>query len=350
MKSPQLTLLMPVYNAEEFLDQAVQSLQNQKYQNWKLIIINDGSTDSSAQVCDSYAKIDPRIQVIHQENNGVAETRNRLLNQIDTPYFSFVDADDELDSTLYEVLMSHMLTMDVDLVMCGYKEQKRSHEVVIQEIERTYQSGIFELDQMQETFMTFSNTLTLNPLWNKVYKTSIFKELGIVFPKLETGEDIVFNLNYLKGCQKIYMEEKTLYSYIRRQKESITTSYVENLYEKGLVVHEALESFLQSKELLNTVNEEILMKNHVMGVFSAFFNMVHSNCLLDKVEKRQAILAITNRSYVQQCANRHLTTRGIIGLTAHLIRFNQPTVILFIMAIIKQGKEVKRRCQSRLVS
>lgn len=342
MKSPQLTLLMPVYNAEEFLEQALQSLQNQNFQNWKLIIINDGSTDSSAQVCDSYAKIDPRIQVIHQENNGVAETRNRLLNQIDTPYFSFVDADDELDSTLYEVLMSHMLTMDVDLVMCGYKEQKRSHEVVIQEIERTYQSGIFELDQMQETFMTFSNTLTLNPLWNKVYKTSIFKELGIVFPKLETGEDIVFNLNYLKGCQKIYMEEKTLYSYIRRQKESITTSYVENLYEKGLEIHEQLEQFLKQMNYDTAQNELILMENHLGGVFSAWLNLYHEDCTLKYKDKRKEIKAILNREYVQSCAKEVKTSNKVLKLTQILIKVKSIILIMLcfnLITLLRKGKK-----------
>ena len=342
MKSPQLTLLMPVYNAEEFLEQALQSLQNHNFQNWKLIIINDGSTDSSAQVCDSYAKIDPRIQVIHQENNGVAETRNRLLNQIDTPYFSFVDADDELDSTLYEVLMSHMLTMDVDLVMCGYKEQKRSHEVVIQEIERTYQSGIFELDQMQETFMTFSNTLTLNPLWNKVYKTSIFKELGIVFPKLETGEDIVFNLNYLKGCQKIYMEEKTLYSYIRRQKESITTSYVENLYEKGLEIHEQLEQFLKQMNYDTAQNELILMENHLGGVFSAWLNLYHEDCTLKYKDKRKEIKAILNREYVQSCAKEVKTSNKVLKLTQILIKVKSIILIMLcfnLITLLRKGKK-----------
>lgn len=342
MKSPQLTLLMPVYNAEEFLDQALQSLQNQRYQSWKLIIINDGSTDHSGEICDSYAKADSRIQVIHQENKGIAETRNRLLNQIDTPYFSFVDADDELDSTLYEVLMSHMLTMDVDLVMCGYKEQKRSHEVVIQEIERTYESGILELNQMQKSFMTFSNTLTLNPLWNKVYKTSIFKELGIVFPKLETGEDIVFNLNYLKGCQKIYMEEKTLYSYIRRQKESITTSYVEKMYEKGLEIHEQLEQFLKQMNYDTKQNELILMENHLGGVFSAWLNLYHEDCKLKYKDKRKEIKAIVNRQYVQSCAKEVKTSNKMLKLTQILVKFKSIILIMScfnLITLLRKGKK-----------
>lgn len=342
MKSPQLTLLMPVYNAEHFLEQALRSLQNQKYQTWKLVIINDGSTDYSGEICDSYAKADSRIQVIHQENRGIAETRNSLLNQIDTPYFSFVDADDELDSTLYEVLMSHMLTMDVDLVMCGYKEQKRSHEVVIQEIERTYESGILELNQMQKSFMTFSNTLTLNPLWNKVYKTSIFKELGIVFPKLETGEDIVFNLNYLKGCQKIYMEEKTLYSYIRRQKESITTSYVENLYEKGLEIHQQLEQFLKQMNYDTAQNQLILMENHLGGVFSAWLNLYHEDCTLKYKDKRKEIKAILNREYVQSCAKEVKTSNKVLKLTQILIKVKSIILIMLcfnLITLLRKGKK-----------
>lgn len=342
MNSPQLTLLMPMYNADEFVEQTLKSLKNQTFQDWKLIIINDGSTDGSAQICHKYAESDSRVHLIDQENCGVSETRNRLLQHIDTPYFSFIDADDELHPTLYQVLMSHMLTQGVDLVMCGYKEQKRSHETVIQEIERTFKSGILQLDQMQNTFMEFANTLTINPLWNKVYKTEILRELEVIFPRLETGEDIVFNLNYLKGCQKIYMEEKTLYSYVHRQKESITTSYVERMYEKGVEIHEQLEQFLRQMEYDTKENKLILMENHLGGVFSAWLNLYHKDCTLKYKDKKQEIEKILSRDYVQSCAQEVQTSNKLIQLVKILIKFNSVVLINLCFKLIALLRNFKK--------
>lgn len=347
MESYQLTLLMPVYNAEEFLEQTLQSLQKQSFQNWKLIMINDGSTDNSGQVCESYAKVDPRIQVIHQENQGVATTRNRLLEQVETPYFGFIDADDELNPRLYELLMNHMLEKNVDLVMCGYKEQKRNNEIIVQEIVRTYPSGYLKLSQMQETFMKFSNTLLLNPLWNKVYKTSILREVGLSFKELDTGEDIVFNLDYLKHCDNICMEELDLYYYVRRQAKSITTSYIDDMYKKGLIIHEATESFLKQKGLFTQTNEEIITENHVRGIFAALLNLNHKDCPLSIKEKKEVITSIVQRPYVQQCVQRNLRRKDIVGGTAQLVRIGNPTIILCVMNTIAIGRLLKKTIQLR---
>lgn len=347
MTSPQLTLLMPVYNAEEFLERSLQSLQNQNFQNWKLIIINDGSNDRSAQVCDAYAKIDPRIQVIHQENQGVATTRNRLLEQVETPYFAFIDADDELNPRLYELLINHMLEKNVDLVMCGILEKKYVGDSIVGTVARTYPSSYLILDKMQDSFMAFSNSLLLNSPCNKIYKTSIVRESRIEFPDLKTGEDILFNLEYLKRINCLYVEEQPLYYYMRRNEDSITVSYIDSLYENGLIVHEATESFLEAKGLLTDINRQIIETNHLQSVFAALLNLNHKDCPLTIKEKKEVITSIVRRSYVQQCVKQNLRRKDIVGGTAQLVRIGNPTIILCIMNVIAIGRLLKKAIQLR---
>ena len=342
MNTPQLTLLMPMYNAEEFVEQTLKSLKNQTFQDWKLIIINDGSTDGSAGICHTYAESDSRIQLINQENCGVAETRNRLLSYIDTPYFSFVDADDDLDLTLYEVLMSHMLKMDVDLVMCGILEKKYVMDSIVDEIERTYPTNLLLLDEMQDSFMTFSNTLLLNSLCNKIYKTKVVKENLIKFADLKTGEDILFNLEYLKNINCLYVDERALYCYIRRNLDSITVSYIDDLYEKGLIIHRAIESFLETKDLLTESNKRLINSNHLTSVFGSFLNLYHKDCPLTLKDKKQVVKSIIDRPYVQHCAAQNLNQKNIIGLTSHLIKLHSPITILVCFLIISRVRMLRK--------
>lgn len=338
----ELTLLMPVYNAAQFLEQTLQSLQKQSFQQWKLVIINDGSTDSSGQICDSYAQQDERIRVIYQENQGVAKTRNRLLMQIDTPYFSFVDADDELDSSLYQILMNHMLEKDVDLVMCGILEKKYIKDSMIDEVVRSYPTSLLILDEMQDSFMTFSNSLLLNSPCNKIYKTKIVKENSIEFLNVKTGEDILFNLEYLKKINCLYVEEKTLYYYMRRNVDSITVSYIDDLYEKGLVIHEATESFLETKGLLTQSNQQIIDSNHIKAIFAAFLNLHHKDCPLTLREKKEVIKSIISRTYVRECAIQNLDQKNMTGLTAHLIKMRNPVIILSCFSMISKLRILRK--------
>lgn len=350
MNTRELSLLMPVYNAAEFLRGTIKSIQNQSFKNWELVIINDGSTDRSGEICDEFAQQDGRIRVIHQENQGISTTRNRLLNEVKAPYTGFVDADDYLDSDMYERLIDQVKSNNVDLAMCGIVEQKRNQQLILEEVIRTYPKQIMELDKMQDTFMSFANTLLLNSPCNKVYKSNIIQKNHISFPDLETGEDIIFNLSYLKKINRISMDEKPLYYYVHLNTESITSSYIDQMYEKGLVIHEVTESFLLEKGLLNEVNERIIMGNHVMGVFSSFFNLTHANCLLSKSEKKKVISMIIGRPYVRQCAEIHKKEKGLIGLTSYLIQINYPSLILFIMNVITKVRKIRRLFQSKLTS
>ena len=119
-KTPSLSIIMPVYNVERYLREAVDSVIAQTFTDWELILIDDGSPDNCPAICDSYAAADPRIRVIHQANGGLSAARNSGLEISEGRVIGFVDSDDRIDSRMYEKMIAAMTKHNADMVLCGY--------------------------------------------------------------------------------------------------------------------------------------------------------------------------------------------------------------------------------------
>ena len=121
-----ISIIVPVYNVEQYLDDCLISIINQTYKNIEIILIDDGSTDKSGKICDEYAKKDSRIIVIHKENGGVSSARNAGLRIAKGAYIGFVDPDDWIAEDMYEVLYSNAKKYDADVSVCKYKIVKNN--------------------------------------------------------------------------------------------------------------------------------------------------------------------------------------------------------------------------------
>ena len=110
---PKISIIVPVYNVEQYLERCVESLMNQSYKNIEILLINDGSTDNSGKLCDEIAKRDSRIAVYHKENGGLSDARNYGVDKATADFVGFVDSDDYVDEDMYEVLLSNLLKYDV---------------------------------------------------------------------------------------------------------------------------------------------------------------------------------------------------------------------------------------------
>ena len=195
---------------------------------------------------------------------------------------------------------------------------------------------------MKHLIMDFGNSGLLNPLWNKLYSREIIEKNNIRFKEeVETGEDFIFNLQYFRKINNICFSKEELYYYIRRNNNSITYQYIDNMYEKGLEIHNLLEDFLKDMNFYNSKNKYILYGNHLMGVFSAFLNLFHKDCKLTLKQKKHYIKAIVNREYVSECAVNRKRDKGLIGLTALLVRIKNSTIICSVFKGISLVRLVK---------
>lgn len=343
MSNISISVLMPVYNSEKFLLETVQAVINQSYIDWELILVDDGSTDNSKEICTKLMNDDKRIKYIFQENLGVSHTRNVALENAKGKYIVFVDSDDLIHEDYLKILINSIEKSNSDVSVCNFIERKISNTGKIEDITREfYPKEVMEMSEMKDYIMDFGNSGLLNPLWNKIYKREIIENNNITFDeKVETGEDFIFNLQYFRKVKKISFIKDSLYYYIRRNNNSITYKYIENMYEKGWEIHWLLESFLKDMGFYNEENAYVLYGNHLTGVFSAFLNLYHDHCKLTSKEKKAYIKKIISKSYVKECAANRKKDKGIIGLTSLLVRINNTVLISAVFKAIALVRKVK---------
>lgn len=190
-----VSVIVPIYNAERFLDRCVASIVAQSYYDLEIILVNDGSIDRSEDICRDWQKRDSRIRYIYQKNGGVSVARNAGLEAATGGYVMFVDSDDYMLPDMCKVMYETLQIKQADCVVCGVKETGGG---VWQPKEN---KDYVSFDNFRADFICQLNTELLSPSWNKIFKRRLIMK---GFPKgVSFGEDLIFNLEYLKKCNRI---------------------------------------------------------------------------------------------------------------------------------------------------
>ena len=238
---PKLSVIVPVYNTEKYLRECIDSILAQVFQDFELILVNDGSTDSSGVICDAYAGKDLRIRVIHQENVGVTAARRNGVNQAYGKYIAFVDSDDWISQNMYQEMMSAAETTDADMVLCDMILETQAGPAVVQ---RSRVSGFFTKEQLQQQIygdLLFNYAerrpgLSLS-LCNKLMKASLVKCAFAALPnELTYGEDAMGSLICMLEATCIYITKDTAGYHYRQSAELVVR-------ERSLSLLSRLSSF-----------------------------------------------------------------------------------------------------------
>lgn len=226
MEEELISIIIPVYKVEKYLDKCVESVVNQTYKNLEIILVDDGSPDKCPAMCDEWAKKDKRIKVIHKENGGVSLARNAGIDIASGDYLAFVDSDDYVDINVCKILLSLSKEHKADVAICDFYEvfegklfEKESNE---NEIVKVYENEN-KFDVLKE----FS-VQTIVP-WGKLYKNNIFK--NIKYPEGKENEDEYVVHKYLYEAKKIVYTSQKLWYYLKRA-DSIM-SRLKKVYEKS---------------------------------------------------------------------------------------------------------------------
>ncbi|SCZ80177.1 glycosyltransferase family 2 protein [Pseudobutyrivibrio xylanivorans] len=211
-----ISVIVPVYNVESFLDQCVTSIINQTYSNFELILVDDGSKDSSGAICDEWYKKDSRIKVIHQSNGGLSAARNSGLDQAKGDYVCFIDSDDFVKENYLEAFMITMSKTDADIAICDIisaklAEPEKPLDSVIQFTAKECRAWLTNPIAREYVLMVVS--------WNKMYKRELFNELRFEKGKLHEDEFMINKL--LRMVNKVTFVPVKSYVY-RNNEESIT--------------------------------------------------------------------------------------------------------------------------------
>ena len=210
MDSELISIIVPVYNVEQYLERCVKSLLEQTYQNLEIIMVDDGSKDSAGIIADKLKQLDDRIKVFHKENGGLSDARNYGLQYATGKYISFVDSDDFVDSEFIKTLYDTMIETQTVISAVGYQMFSEMHELQIDNKE--YALEVFEGEQAIEHL--FSNEKYANFACNKLYLKTLFSD--VKYPVGKKMEDLGTTYILIEKCKKISFAPQKLYYYFQR--------------------------------------------------------------------------------------------------------------------------------------
>lgn len=248
-------MILPIYNMEKYLENCIQSLLNQTYDNLEIVLVNDGSKDSSLDICMSYAAKDQRIVVVDKPNEGVAIARNTGMQKATGEYITFVDPDDWVEPNMYESLLTQLKKWEAPVCLCNfYKDTKRRSQAKRFDFKDEVLEGNEIVEKLINDMIGMSDllpkyTMIMGSVWRGLYKRSFIEENKLEFiPKLTIMEDLVFMVQVLLKCQKVAIDQGVWYHYVQHS-QSALHSYNHQLWDDQLVVYENLEKSLREANL-----------------------------------------------------------------------------------------------------
>lgn len=258
---PFVSLIIPVYNAEKYLRRCLNSAMEQTFQDMEIIVVNDGSQDTSLEICREYEKMDRRFRVINKENTGVSDSRNQAIETARGEYLQFMDSDDWLTQDATESFVHAARKFDCDLVVSDFY---RVDGAVFTEKQHIRERGLLTRAQYAEYMMREPADFYYGVLWNKLYRRSIVQEHQLKMDEdLRWCEDFLFNLNFIRYAGRFTAIQTPVYYYMKRKGSLVSTDW-----KKANAVKLKLRLLKDYKELYQSMDlyEENKLKINAFAV------------------------------------------------------------------------------------
>lgn len=256
----KISIIIPVYNVEKYLEKCLKSIINQTYRNLQIILIDDGSTDASPEICDVFAACDERISVRHKQNGGISAARNDGLNLVQGKYVIFVDSDDYIENNMIELLYNGITENNADYCVCGFTTVTDTYDTIKEYIPQ--KQVISGKDALRMHYFTKEYSVNYVTPWAKIYKSDMWKKLRFV--EDICYEDIEIMPKVLLNSEKVVIISNTGYYYVQ-QKGSImhNSKLKEKMYNDSIDIFEShIQLYTQEKivSLRNATIEMLLDK------------------------------------------------------------------------------------------
>lgn len=250
MLNETIDVLIPVYNCEKYLSICLDSLISQTYKNLRIVLVDDGSTDKSIDILNEYAKKHKNIEVYQKQNEAsISKTRNFLLKQIKSEYFSFFDSDDYAEPTYFETLYKNIKNYKADVSICGKIRHKENKKVNFEKFNK-HQNSTTLFNKQECLAEMLSSNLFNGTVYSKLFKSTLLKNITFD-PQIHYGEDLDFCFKIMQNANKFVFTKKKLYHYIIRKNSIVTSKF----NEKKLTCIDCYDNII--KQLNN--NQELLI-------------------------------------------------------------------------------------------
>lgn len=249
MDKTLVSVIVPVYNISDYILKCLKSIEKQSYSNLEIIVVDDGSTDKSGEICDEFAKGDRRAKVFHKKNGGLSEARNFGIKKAKGEIIALVDGDDFVEVDYIKTMYEAMVKDDADVVICGYngivpKEQTISGEEATEKL-------LVEQENLEIV------------AWNKLYKKSLFLKNDIFYPVGEKHEDALTTYKILASAKKVSYVSKSLYHYVVRESSIMGQGDIlGRLKMRERAAEEAVRYFVQNPKLKQAAEVAVLTSKY----------------------------------------------------------------------------------------
>lgn len=301
MKDYKVSVIVPVYNAENYIKKCVDSLVNQTYRSLEIVLVDDGSKDSSGRLCDEFALKDARIKVIHKENGGLISAWKRGVAESSGDYLNFIDSDDWVDLNMIEEMAEYLTGDEREIVAGDYvieKDDGSSRPVYQQLSPGIYDRAAIEKDVIPNLLGRENRYVTISRCMKLIGRRLIEENCKYTNPLVLTGEDTTIMLPTLIDCNRlVVMDHKAYYHYLYVQ-ESMIHKYNKGLYENILLLIETTQQIVRDKFVgeerslrLKQVDQEavfwmmLVLKNEARGNPKGYRDNILKVCKSDNVRK-----------------------------------------------------------------
>lgn len=286
----KVSIIVPVYNVERYLNKCIDSILSQTFKDFELILVDDGSTDSSSQICDEYLKKDNRIKVIHKNNGGLSSARNIGLDMAKGEYISFIDSDDYVSNKYIEILYTDILNNDADISICENKRFKKNSENLLECINLN-----IDILNPEKALLNLydKDRMTYVIVCGKMYKKSLFNDIR--FPPNKINEDsfVIYKL-YIKSKKIVYNNSK-LYFYRRTENSIMNKKFTKKNFD-DLEAFEEQINFYRVNQYYELEKKSICKYcYHLKEFYAKYKNDTNDKEGLNVIRKKHKII----RNYVK---------------------------------------------------
>lgn len=317
-KNPKVSVIIPVYNAEEHLEQCINSMISQSYRNLEIVLVDDGSNDNCGMLCDDYAKKDKRIIAIHKSNEGVSEARNTGIKAAAGEFICFLDSDDYVENNLIENAVNNAVQHLCDIVIWGfyldYFDKWGSR--VKTSVYHTGINGIYSKSSFKELPLNYQFINCLGYVWNKMYHKRLLKNNQIIFNKdISISEDLLFNADVFSLSGNLGFIDKPFTHYTQRN-TSLGKRYYPNYFEIKMNISNSLVTLFKSWEIDQKKIDRSITHFGLKSITGTISNISSSknNTIKEKIKLLNELL---NKKEV----NEILVEAELLKFNNNIIRF-----------------------------
>ncbi|MFY9198790.1 MAG: glycosyltransferase family A protein [Acutalibacteraceae bacterium] len=295
---PKFSIVMPVYNTEDYLKTAVESVLNQDFNDFELILVDDCSTDSSSLICDELEFVDSRIKTIHLEvNKGLSTVRNVGIDNSQGEYIFFMDSDDRIEPDLLSVINKSSEENPAQAIMFGFIEDYYNKNLELKEsYEVVYPSfALNNKEDVRKEIIDIEKSTLFGYSCNKFYSLNYLKQINIEFQTIRLIEDFLFNLHFFENVRTFNCVEYAGYHYNKRVNQSLTGRFVEEYFELQVI---RVSGLLEQYKKWNMCNDEIktaLANIYVRYIFSALQRNCDTRSNLTHKERKEWLNNLYNQ-------------------------------------------------------